>query len=150
MEVHLPCPPLADWLPERLTGLRVAAWAPTRAPRRLRRVLAQWPSLGADGDEDLSEQLRNIDALLFGIRLERPAPPDPYLAALRPGALIVELALPRPRIGRALLGLTPRPLAQARAGQSRVLAWLARGYHAPEQWESIEPQGVVVTLARVR
>jgi hypothetical protein len=49
-----------------------------------------------------------------------------------------------------LLGLGPRPLARARAGQSRVLAWLARGYHAPEQWESVDPNGVVVTLARVR
>jgi hypothetical protein len=31
-----------------------------------------------------------------------------------------------------------------------VLAWLARGYHGPEQWESVDPQGVIVTLARVR
>jgi hypothetical protein len=87
---------------------------------------------------------------MFGIRLERPAPPDLYLGALRPGTLIIELALPRVRVGRALLGLDPRPLTRARAGQSRVLAWLARGYHGLEQWESVDPHGVIVTLARVR
>lgn len=87
---------------------------------------------------------------MFGVRLERPAPPDPYLAALRPGTLIIELALPRMRIGRALLGLEPKPRVRAAAGQSRVLAWLARGYHGLEQWESVEPHGVIVTLARVR
>ena len=151
VEVHLPCPPLGEWLPERLSGLTVGAWAPSRAPRRLRRVLAQWPSIDAEDDSDESpEQLRSLDALMFGVRLERPAPPDPQLAVLRPGTLIVELALPRLRPGRALLGLQPRPLTRARAGQSRVLAWLARGYHAPEQWESVEPHGVIVTLARVR
>jgi hypothetical protein len=31
-----------------------------------------------------------------------------------------------------------------------VLAWLARGYHGLEQWESVDPHGVIVTLARVR
>jgi hypothetical protein len=151
VEVHLPCPPLGEWLPERLSGLAVSAWAPNRAPRRLRRTLARWPSVGSDAEtEDPREQLARIDALMFGVRLERPSPPDPYLAVLRPGTLIIELALPRPRIGRALLGLEPRPLARARAGQSRVLAWLARGYHGLEQWESVDPLGVIVTLARVR
>jgi hypothetical protein len=151
VEVHLPCPPLGEWLPERLAGLAVGAWAPSRAPRRLRQTLAQWPSVDADPQTvDGREQLARIDALMFGVRLERPAPPDFCLAALRPGALIIELALPRVRVGRALLGLDPRPLTRARAGQSRVLAWLARGYHGPEQWESVDPQGVIVTLARVR
>ncbi len=155
MEVHLPCPPLGEWLPERLTGLIAAAWAPNRAPRRLRRTLREWPSIdfdddGEDAGEDRGEQLRRLDALLFGVRLERPAPPDPHLAALRPGTLIVELAQPRVRLARALLGLEPRPLTRAGAGQSRVLAWLARGYHELEQWESVDPHGVIVTLARVR
>jgi hypothetical protein len=156
VEVHLPCPPLGEWLPERLSGLAVGAWAPSRAPRRLRRTLAQWPSVEADPEtydareQVAHERLAHVDALMFGVRLERPAPPDFYLATLRPGTLIIELALPRVRIGRALLGLGPRPLTRARAGQSRVLAWLARGYHGLEQWESVDPQGVIVTLARVR
>jgi hypothetical protein len=151
VEVHLPCPPLGEWLPRRLSGLAVGAWAPSRAPRRLRRTLASWPSIGSDAEvDDPREQLGRLDALMFGIRLERPAPPDPYLVALRPGTLIIELALPRVRVGRALLGLQPRPLTRARAGQSRVLAWLARGYHGLEQWESVDPHGVIVTLARVR
>jgi hypothetical protein len=151
VEVHLPCPPLGEWLPERLSGLAVGAWAPSRAPRRLRRTLARWPSVDADSDSgDAGTQLARIDALMFGIRLERPSPPDSYLALLRPGTLIIELALPRVRVGRALLGLDPRPLTKARAGQSRVLAWLARGYHGLEQWESVDPRGVIVTLARVR
>lgn len=151
MEVHLPCPPLGEWLPERLSGLAVGAWAPSRAPRRLRRTLARWPSIDVDSElGDAHEQLARVDALMFGVRLERPAPPDSYLASLRPGTLVIELALPRVRVGRALLGLEPRPLTRARAGQSRVLAWLARGYHGLEQWESVDPRGVIVTLARVR
>lgn len=151
MDVHLPCPPLGEWLPERLSGLAVGAWAPSRAPRRLRRTLASWPSVEAELETgDAREQLARIDVLMFGVRLERPAPPDSHLAALRPGTLIIELALPRVRIARALLGLEPRPLTRARAGQARVLAWLARGYHGLEQWESVDPQGVIVTLARVR
>jgi hypothetical protein len=151
VEVHLPCPPLGEWLPERLSGLAVGAWAPSRAPRRLRRTLSQWPSVDAGPETgDGGERLARVDALMFGIRLERPAPPDACLSALRPGTLIIELALPRARVGRALLGLDPRPLTRARAGQARVLAWLARGYHGLEQWQSVDPQGVIVTLARVR
>jgi hypothetical protein len=147
VEVHLPCPALAAWLPVRLSDMRVAAWAPKQAPRRLRASLARWPTLDADAG---AAALRELDALLFGVRLERPSPPEPALAQLRPGALIIELGWPRARPIRGLLGLGPPTLARARAGQARVLAWLDRGYSELEQWQSVEPHGVIVTLARVR
>jgi hypothetical protein len=148
VEIHLPCPPLGEWLPLRFAGMRVAAWAPKQAPRRVRSALAQWPLLDAEGGEGPSAA--GVDALLFGVSLERPAPPEACLASLPAGAWVVELAVPRPRVLRSLLGLGPRPLSRAKAGQSRVLAWLARGYHEVEQWESVDPHGVIVTLARVR
>ncbi|WP_146157220.1 hypothetical protein [Enhygromyxa salina] len=149
MDVHLPCPPLAEWLPVRLSGLKVGAWAPSEAPRRVRSTLGQWPTLSEDDDPDAPKPAQ-LDALLFGVWLERPNPPEPCLAALRPGTLIIELAVPRRRIVRGLLGIEPRPLTRAAAGQARVLQWLARGYHQPEQWESVNPHGVIVTLARAR
>jgi hypothetical protein len=125
--------------------MKVGAWAPSKAPRRVRSTLAQWPRL--DERSDLDAQL---DALLFGVSLERPDPPESCLSGLRAGALIIELAVPRRRIVRGLLGIEQRPLRRAAAGQARVLQWLARGYHELEQWESVDPHGVIVTLARAR
>lgn len=127
----------------------MAAWAPNKAPRRTRSTLAQWPRLDP-ADDDLEQRLAQLDALLFGISLERPDPPESCLAGLRQGALIIELAVPRRRVVRGLLGLQRRPLVRAAAGQARVLQWLARGFHELEQWESVDPHGVIVTLARAR
>lgn len=110
----------------------------------MRSTLRHWPEIDADAE------LAEFDALLFGVRLERPHPPDHALARMRPGAWIIELAQPRPRVLADLLGLDRVGLSRARAGQARVLAWLERGFHALEQWESVEPHGVIVTLARVR
>jgi hypothetical protein len=136
--------------------MKVGAWAPNKAPRRVRSTLAQWPRLDDQGDLDTRQgvdtagTLAQLDALLFGVSLERPAPPESCLSGLRAGALIVELAVPRRRIVSGLLGIEQRPLRRAAAGQARVLQWLARGYHELEQWESVDPHGVVVTLARAR
>lgn len=127
--------------------MKVGAWAPSKAPRRVRSTLAQWPTLDED---DTGETIAGLDALLFGISLDRPNPPESCLARLRAGALIIELAVPRPRVVRGLLGINQRPLVRAAAGQARVLQWLARGYHGLEQWESVDPHGVVVTLALAR
>ena len=55
-----------------------------------------------------------------------------------------------PAQDRRLLGLDRSGQRQARLGQSRVLQWLARGYFEIEQWESVEPDEVLVTLARAR
>jgi hypothetical protein len=129
--------------------MQVGAWAPNKAPRRVRSILGQWPTLDEDDEADAAK-LAQLDALLFGVWLERPNPPEICLAGLRPGALIIELAVPRRRIVRGLLGIDQRPRASAIAGQARVLQWLARGYHQPEQWESVNPHGVVVTLATAR
>ena len=143
VDVHLPCPPLAEWLPRRLEGMRVGAWIPARAPRRARETLARWPSVDDGGVSEL-------DALIFAVALDRPEPPEACLRQLGSGATIVELAVPPLRPLRALLGIDRRPLQRANAAQSRVLQWLSRGYHALEQWESVEPAGIIVTLGRQR
>ena len=146
MEVHLPCPPLREWLDVLLDGQRVMAWDPRDAPRRVRPLLRTWPRL--DDDDDLARV--QLDALVFGVSLERPSLPDACLAALPHGTRIIELAVPRRRVLRSLFGLAPRPQARAVASQSRTLQWLARGYFDLEQWETVDPPGVVVTLAHVR
>lgn len=153
MEVHLPCPPLREWLPVLLARRQVAVWAPRRAPRRLRPTLAEWPALGGVAeptDRPSAAELAGLDALLFGVRLERPEVPEACLELLRPGTLIVELGQPRRAWLRELFGLNQRAESRATASQSRVLQWLARGYFDLEQWQTVEPHGVVVTLARAR
>ena len=131
--------------------MTVGAWAPGTAPRRVRSVLTCWPTLEPEADPATNNPSPDqLDALLFGVSLERPEPPESCLAGLRPGTLVIELAVSRARVLRGLLGLERRPLARAAAAQSRALQWLARGYHSLEQWESVEPHGVVVTLARSR
>ena len=150
VEVHLPCPALAEWLPLRLESLRAGAWIHRQTPRQLRALLRRWPSIEG-GDEDQAQlSLSSCEALVFGVALERPVVPESCLAALRPGTWLVELAAPRPRVLRGLLGLEPRPLARAQASQARVLSWLGRGCHGLEQWESVDPHGVIVTFARLR
>jgi hypothetical protein len=144
VEVHLPCPPLHEWLAVLLAGKRASAWDPRSAPRRVRSLLRTWPRLG---DE---EDFGKLDALLLGVWLERPSLPEQCLTGLRHGALIIELAVPRRRVLRNLLGLGAPLQARAVAGQARVLQWLGRGYFELEQWESVDPPGVIVTLARVR
>jgi hypothetical protein len=107
-------------------------------------VLSAWPLL------DSERTARELDALIFGVRLERPEPPDTCLAELAAGTLVVELAVSRPPVLRHLLGVERGPLARARAGQGRVLQLLQRGWFDVEQWESVDPHGVIVTVARVR
>ena len=141
MEVHLPCPPLRDWFARRWHDAKLGAWDPAQAPRRLRPLLRSWPQVDDAGE---------LDVLVFGTALERARVPEDGLAQLRPGAQLVELALPRARPMRALLGLERRPLVLAAAGQDRVREWIARGYCELEQWESVDPAGVIVTVARVR
>lgn len=146
MQIHLPCPPLREWLAVLLEGKRVLAWDPREAPRRVRPLLRGWPRLS---DEDELTKLE-LDALVFGVSLERPSPPDLCLAAVPHGTLIIELAVPRRRVLRSVLGLESRPQARAIAGQARALQWLGRGYFDLEQWETVDPAGVIVTLARAR
>jgi hypothetical protein len=146
VEVHLPCPPLREWLDVLLAAKRTMAWDPRDAPRRVRPLLREWPRL--DDEQDFSKL--ELDVLMFGVSLERPSLPDSCLAALPHGTLIIELAVPRRRVLRSLFGLGPRPQTRAAAGQSRTLQWLTRGYCELEQWQTVEPPGVVVTLARVR
>ncbi len=151
MDVHLPCPPLREWLPGLLAERRVGVWAPRAGPRRLRAILSEWPELVAGPEGRVrAVELASLDALLFAVELDRPEPPEPCLELLRPGTRIIELGWPRPRPLRRLLGLERSGSSRAQLGQSRVLQWLARGYFEVEQWESIEPDDVLVTLARAR
>jgi hypothetical protein len=151
VDVHLPCPPLREWLPVLLADRRVGVWAPRRAPRRLREILSGWPELevGPEGRVRAVE-LASLDALMFAVQLDRPDPPEACLELLRPGTRVIELGWPRRRVVRRLLGLDHSGLRQAQLGQSRVLQWLARGYFEIEQWESVEPDELLVTLARAR
>ncbi|MFV8750829.1 hypothetical protein ACNOYE_09800 [Nannocystaceae bacterium ST9] len=151
MEVHLPCPPLREWLPVTFADLRVGVWAPRAAPRRLRGVLSDWPALelGPEG-RARAVDLASLDVLMFAVQLDRPEPPEACLELLRPGTRVIELGWPRARPLRRLLGLDRSGPRQAQLGQSRVLQWLARGYFEIEQWESVEPDEVLVTLARAR
>jgi len=158
VEVHLPCPPLDAWLPVLFGEARVGAWTGPSTPRSLRPILASWPTLGAgvSGPEEgavgapSADDLGRLEVLLFGVRLERPEPPEACLAGLEPGTLVVELAQPRRRLVRELLALERPPAARAERAQSRVLQWLGRGYAQLQQWESVEPHGVLVTVAVVR
>lgn len=151
MDVHLPCPPLHEWLPVLLAEQKVGVWAPRRAPRRLREVLHEWPELevGPEGRVRAVE-LASLDALMFAVELDRPEPPEACLELLRPGTRVIEFGWPRRRVIRRLFGLDHSASRQAQLGQSRVLQWLARGYFEIEQWESVEPDELLVTLARVR
>lgn len=146
MDVHLPCPPLREWLDTLLESKRTMVWDPRDAPRRVRPLLRHWPAI----DEQQGFAQLELDVLVFGVWLERPSLPDACLAALPHGTQIIELAVPRRRVLRSLLGLRPRPQARALAAQSRTLQWLARGYFDLEQWQTVDPAEVVVTLARVR
>jgi hypothetical protein len=146
VQVHLPCPALREWLPVLLDGKRVLASNPRAAPTRVRPVLRAWPQI----DPDASPAAFEAEAFVYGVSLERPHPPEAILAALPSGVLVIELAVPRGRMLRRLLGLGDRPQRRANAGQSRTLQWLGRGYFEVEQWETVDPAGVIVTIARVR
>lgn len=151
MEVHLPCPPLREWLPVLLADQRVAVWPARRVPRRVREVLSQWPALELDAEaRPRALELAELDALVFAVDLDLPDPPEACFEFLRQGTRVIELGWPRRRPLRRLLGLETFTTRQAALGQSRVLQWLARGYFEVEQWESVEPDELLVTLARSR
>ncbi len=134
-----------------LADQRVGVWTARAAPRRVRAILAEWPALevGPEGRARALD-LTSLDALLFAVELDRPDPPESCLELLRPGTRVIELGWPRRRVVRRMFGLDHSGPRQARLGQSRVLQWLARGYFELEQWESVEPDEVLVTLARAR
>jgi hypothetical protein len=92
----------------------------------------------------------SIDVLVVLTPLPGPGTrlPDACWSALRPGGMLVDLA----SLERRSLGQLLRPWARTRrlreAAAMRVRQWLERGAYAPEQWVTVEPADVVVTLVR--
>jgi hypothetical protein len=92
----------------------------------------------------------SLDVLVVLSPLPGPgAPlPDAGWSALRTGGMLVDLA----SIERRSLGERLRPWAHTRrlreAAAMRVRQWLERGAYAPEQWVTVDPADVVVTLVR--
>lgn len=154
-EDHLPCPALREWLVPTWVGKASAAWiCPPqprwRAPRVLRRMLrlAEVAPLPA-GPDDAPEPA-SIDVLVVLTPLPGPGTPLPEVVwgALRPGGTLVDLA----SIERRSVAQLLRPWARTRrlreAAAMRVRQWLERGAYGPEQWVTVEPADVVVTLVR--
>lgn len=150
-EDHLPCPALRGWLLPEWDGQAVAVWScPSqprwRAPRGLRGLLRR-ASIEALPE---SPTPSSLDVLVVLSPLPGPGAtlPDAGWSALRAGGLLVDLA----SIERRRLGELLRPWAHTRrlreAAAMRVRQWLERGAFAPEQWVTVEPADVVVTLVR--
>lgn len=100
-------------------------------------------------DDDAPEP-GSLDVLVVLSPLPGPGAPLPEAAwsALRPGGWLVDLA----SVERRGLGDLLRPWAHSRrlreSAAMRVRQWLERGAFAPEQWVTVEPADVVVTLVR--
>jgi hypothetical protein len=150
-EDHLPCPALRGWLLPTWEGQAVAVWSCPpqrrwRASRRLRGLLRR-ASIEALSE---SPEPGSLDVLVVLSPLPGPGMPlpDAGWSALRAGGLLVDLA----SIERRRLGELLRPWAHARrlreAAAMRVRQWLERGAFAPEQYVTVEPADVVVTLVR--
>lgn len=92
----------------------------------------------------------SVDVLVVLTPLPGPGVPLPEAAwdALRPGGTLVDLA----SIERRSVGQLLRPWARTRrlreGAAMRVRQWLERGAYAPEQWVTVEPADVVVTLVK--
>ena len=140
---HMLCPALAPWLPRLLEGARAArivpaGWTP---PRRLRKLVADLPELGGDG-----ETRCEIAVVLAPLQ---PAIPDAIVRALEPGARVIEIGVPV--LGSPLTRLTPwrrRRNAEAQAAD-RIARWIEAGLADAEQWVTIDPPDIVVTLGRI-
>lgn len=92
----------------------------------------------------------SLDVLVVLSPLPGPgaALPEAGWLALRAGGWLLDLA----SIERRGAGELLRPWAHARrlreAAAMRVRQWLERGAFAPEQWVTVEPADVVVTMVR--
>ena len=142
-ELQLPCPPLGAWLPERLGRGGVRVVVRTRIPRSARTFLDRWPPL-TPGERQLSG-LVVLDELgapaAAGVELEQ---------VLVPGGLVVELVAVRGRLVGQLLGLGERASQRREEAARRVIDWAQAGLWGLEQWVSVDPPDLVVTLGRTR
>jgi hypothetical protein len=150
-EDHLPCPALRDWLLPMWVGKRAAAWICPRQPRwRAPRVLRRMLVLASVAELQGEPEPASLDVLVVLTPLPGPGTPLPDVqwSALRPGGTLVDLA----SLERRSVGQLVRPWARARrlreAAAMRARQWLERGAFGPEQWVTVEPADVVVTLVR--
>lgn len=150
----MPCPALREWLVPTFAGKSAAAWiCPAqprwRAPRGLRRMLARASVHALPVALDALEPA-SLDVLVVLTPLPGPGPrlPEAEWCALRPGGTLVDLASVEGRSLGQLLRPWVRTRALQRAAAMRVRQWLERGAHAPEQWVTVAPEGVVVTMVR--
>ena len=92
----------------------------------------------------------SLDVLVVLTPLPGPGAPLPEVvwSALRPGGTLVDLA----SIERRSLGQLLRPWARTRklreGAAMRVRQWLERGAYGAEQWVTVEPMDVVVTMVK--
>lgn len=145
MEAHLPCPPLVDWLPALLGSRAPMILAAGAPPRRLRPVLRALRGLSASPRES-----GDGDDLLWITEIGGAPPPASAVTEVRRGGAVVELAWVPVRPLRELLGVVEATGERARQGQRRVAHLLGLGLSEVQQWSSVDPERIVVTVARAR
>lgn len=157
---HQLCPALRHWLLPAWEGKGIASvcsapesgWRPPRALRRLleRAGVSAWTDALGPDTLDVLVVLSPLLGPELGPDIGRDPPslPDGAWSSLRPGGTLVDLAsAPRRRPADWV-----RPWVRAErlrdAAAMRVRRWLDQGAFAPEQWVSVDPADVVVTLVR--
>ena len=142
LEDHLACPALERWIPD-LVGEHAHVWtAPgTRPPRVVVRLLESWSPVPDDGSV--------LPALVVATSLQPELPlhlPAALLERVRPGALVLDLAsLTRPSLG-SLWRPGRRRTAIMFAAADRVRTLADGGLVDVEQWVSLDPSSILVTL----
>jgi hypothetical protein len=76
--------------------------------------------------------------------------PDELLSQLNPAAPFVELVLMPRRPLRELMGLGDRPLERASLAQRRLGQYASLGICRLQQWTSIDPDSLLVTVGWAR
>lgn len=152
MELHLPGPPLAEWLVYRFRDARMAFWSGPEAGRgRVGRALratlqAVGGRLGWTAPEGGGfDGLVVMTALAEGSDL-----PATALAAVRPGGWLVEAGHPPPVPLWRPSRWGSRARIVRRAAEIRAGVWLGRGCYEVELWAPVDLPRVLVTCARVR
>lgn len=150
---HRACPGLARWLPQQL-GDDVSVWTSTvrdrkanagraaertwKPPGVLRQLAARWPAW-----EEREEPYGGVVTLT---PLHEPVPPH-LVRSVAPGGRLVELAVVSRTLKWWLVPWTWRTRA-AYLSAERIPAWVRAGGIQLEQYVSLDPPDVIVTMAR--
>ena len=154
---QLPGPVLAEWLVHALRPLHAAVMigpggkSGSGALLRARVVAAaaqcRWPLL-AEGAAPAGLEALVIISALGDARVDPALAPT--VLALRPGALVVELAHPPSLRPWQVLQWLRRTRVMRSAAELRARAWLGFGLYALEQWAPVDLPRVLVTCGRQR